>query len=132
MAQPLACRSGANGVKWLWNCVAELRTRVVSAPRPSIAVALDDRAAVRARDFPSSPLRGGRKAQHQKYQPRMRTWSKGDLSGRGWLVFSQQGLSSLMFDYSRPNPPDLAQEPRWLTLPRRGGRRLREHGRVPC
>jgi hypothetical protein len=36
------------------------------------------------------------------YQPRMRTWSKGDLSGRGWLVFSQQGLSSLMFDHSRP------------------------------
>src|SRR5271157_5754630 len=102
MAQPLACRSEANGVKWPWNCVAELRTRVVSAPRPSIAVALDDRAAVRARDFNSSPLRGGRKAQHQKYQPRMRTWSKGDLSGRGWLVFSQQGLSSLMFDYSRP------------------------------
>src|SRR5208337_1088017 len=36
------------------------------------------------------------------YQPSMRTWSKGDLSGKGWLVFSQQGLSSLMFDDSRP------------------------------
>src|SRR5208337_950093 len=57
-ARPLACRSEANGVKWLWNCVAELRTRVVSAPRPSIAVALDDRAAVRTRDFPSTPPMG--------------------------------------------------------------------------
>ena len=35
MARPLACRSEVNGVKWLWNCLAELTTRLVSAPRPS-------------------------------------------------------------------------------------------------
>src|SRR5271157_4063063 len=57
-ARPLACRSEVNGVKWLWNCLAELTTRPVSAPRPSIAVALDDRAAVGTRDFPSSPPMG--------------------------------------------------------------------------
>src|SRR5208337_2668065 len=57
-ARPLACRSEVNGVKWLWNCSAELTTRLVSAPRPLIAVALDDRAAVGTRDFPSSPPMG--------------------------------------------------------------------------
>ena len=57
-ARPLACRSEVNGVKWLWNRLAALTTRLVSAPRPSIAVALDDRAAVGTRDFPSSPPLG--------------------------------------------------------------------------
>src|SRR5208337_5496321 len=57
-ARPLACRCEVNGVKWLWDCPAELTTRLVSAARPSIAVALDDRAAVGTRDFPSSPPMG--------------------------------------------------------------------------
>jgi hypothetical protein len=56
--RPLACRSEVNGVKWLWNRLAALATRLVSAPRPSIAVALDDRTAVGTRDFPSSPPLG--------------------------------------------------------------------------
>src|SRR5271157_4080265 len=57
-ARPLGCRCEVNGVKWPWNSLAELTTRPVSAPRPSIAVALDDRAAVGTRDFPSSPPMG--------------------------------------------------------------------------
>src|SRR5271157_2169647 len=58
MARPLACRSEANGVKWPWNCLAELTTGLVSAPRPSIAVALDDRAAVRNKGFPQFASHG--------------------------------------------------------------------------
>ena len=57
-ARPLACRSEGNGVRWVWNCLAELTTRVVSALRPSIAVARGDRATVGTRDFPSSPPMG--------------------------------------------------------------------------
>ena len=57
-ARPLACRSEGNGVRWVWKCLAELTTRLVSALRPSIAVARGDRATVRTRDFPSSPPMG--------------------------------------------------------------------------
>ena len=57
-ARPLACRSEVNGVRWVWNCLAELTTRLVSALRPSSAVARGDRATVRTRDFPSSPPMG--------------------------------------------------------------------------
>src|SRR5208283_4418099 len=57
-ARRLGCRCEVNGVKWPWNSLAELTTRPVSAPRPAIAVALDDRAAVGTRDFPSSPPMG--------------------------------------------------------------------------
>src|SRR5271157_5064322 len=57
-ARPLACRSEGNGVRWVRNCLAELTTRLVSALRPSIAVARGDRATVRTRDFPSSPPMG--------------------------------------------------------------------------
>src|SRR5271157_3336683 len=57
-ARSLACRSEVNGVRWVWNWLAELTTRLVSALRPSSAVARGDRATVRTRDFPSSPPMG--------------------------------------------------------------------------